>query len=73
MIVCVRDVSTGHLGNGPELQPMEGRENSSCGNFVSYGSWTFHDKLLYFVWNMFRMLVQECLRFLILKVVLVYY
>jgi len=33
----------------------------------------FMTKLRYFVWNMFHMLVQECLRFLISKAVLVSY
>ena len=39
----VRDISMGHLGNGPVLQPIEGRENNTCGNFVFWGSWMFHD------------------------------
>jgi len=36
--VPVREVSTGHLGNGLEPQQTEGRENISCGNFVFCGS-----------------------------------
>jgi len=52
---------------------MEGREIVVSGNLCSMTAGYFMTKLRYFVWNMFHMLVQECLRFLISKAVLVCY
>ena len=43
--VCVREVSTGHSGNGRELQLFESRENSNLGKYVFYGSGTFHSRI----------------------------
>jgi hypothetical protein len=48
MLVCFREISTGHLGNALKLQRMEARENCSLGKFVFYDSRTFQDKVTIF-------------------------